>query len=634
MSTSADQPGWRRKSMGFFPRPTLSSFTPLHDGASEGAPLKKKRRPASFLITAAADLDRRASKDGSEQQESPKNRTRTLMKNGRPSSIFGSLRSQHLGDGDEKYATTFQRDMSLDYDKLEGPLPAGMSVLHHGEVQTTGGMFRKRKEYLVLTDSYIVRFKSQSRAAEVFPTIPASLGRSNTMRHTSMTSVGSTQDLQSMNSHSSTENHLGVPLLQVVAVYKLEDGRPYFSIEIAHLDEDTNHTSAIILQLNDPREADLWLTSIRGAATKARLLDTMPFPPRPVEYVARVLEQERDYDPSHFRIFKVVQRAANKSGGRSSSDDLAKLHSTVCYLVIGVHKVHVIPLPKSTHRSTTTLSEMASRAAYGITTLTAINIKPTDDAFELSFRVPLRQTTTLHLASSASSDIAVWVRQATEYLRPEWVEQPFAFHAPLDLEDSIMPASSEGEDNKCLDRTLVAYCAAYGVDTSYIRYSIDYDVEDAPQFTLLPPAVQRRHNYTVLELLAVLRALRYNESFGSISFAGNSLEALHQLRDFCGNDHVPCSTRSGAPLDMKEQLHKSLLIQELQALALKSRRLRRMDFSFCISRKPQDDEGGVRDPGCEVAEALFPLCRKKLTNVDWITLSGIELGETDLDYLG
>ncbi|KAI9808650.1 MAG: hypothetical protein M1825_003801 [Sarcosagium campestre] len=622
--------------MGFFPRPSLTSLTPIHDGSSDGAALKKKkRRPASFLVASEGSDYKSGStgKDDGEPQDSPKLRSRTLLKSSRPSSIFGSLRSQHSPEDEEKMLPPAARDSPVEIDRRDARFGSGMVVLHHGEVQTTGGMFRKRKEYLVLTDTHLVRFKSQSRAAEIFPSIPASLGRSNTVRHTSMTSVGSTHDLHSIQSHSSAENHMGLLLQHVVAVYKLEDGRPYFSIEVAHLDEESGNASAMILQLNDPREADLWLTSIRCAATKARLLDPTPFPLRPVEYVARVLEQERDYDPAHFRIFKVVQRASNKSQGRSSSDDLAKLGSSVCYLVIGLHKVHLVPLPKSVHRSTSTLSEMASRSAYGITTVTAINIKPNDDSFDLSFRIPLRHTTTLTLASSASSDIAVWVRQGAEYLRPEWVEQPFAFHAPRGLEESIMPTSSDAEDHRCFDRTLIAYCASYGVDTSVIRYAISYDVDDAPQFTLLPPATPRRLDYTTLELLALLRALRYNESFGAISFRGVRLDPLHQLRDYAGNDHVPCTTRSGAPLNVKDHLNKSLLIQEIQALALKSRKLRRLDFSFCISRKPQDDEGEARDPGCEIAEALFPLCRRKLTNVDWITLNGIELGESDLDYL-
>ena len=202
-----------------------------------------------------------------------------------------------------------------------------------------------------------------------------------------MTSTGSGHDLQSMHSHSSTDIHLGVPLQHVIAVYRLEDGKPYFSIELAHLDDDTGQAASMNLQFGDPRDADLWITCIRGAATKARLLDPSAIPQKSIEYVARILEQERDYDPRHFRIFKTVQRASNKSNGRASTDDLSKLTSTICYLVIGVHKVHLIPLRKPLNRiSSTSLSEMGNQMTFGIVSLSSVNLKADDDAMELGFR--------------------------------------------------------------------------------------------------------------------------------------------------------------------------------------------------------------------------------------------------------
>ncbi len=248
-------------------------------------------------------------------------------------------------------------------------------------------------------------------------------------------------------------------------------------------------------------------------------------------------------------------------------------------------------------------------------------------------RLPLAQSKMLQLASASSAEIALWIRRAADFLRPEWQEQPFAFNGPPALEEDVLPIEESQDEHKCFDRTLIAYCAAYNLDTSNIRYTINYAVEDAPCFKLLPPASPRRSSYTVLELLALMRALRYNQSFFSISFRGINLDVLHGLLDPHGADHVPWTTRSGVPLDFPDQGSKSLLVSEVQAIALKSKRLRRLDFAFCITRKPQDDDTNLRDPGCEICEAIFPLCRKQLTNVDWIILSGIELGDEDLGYL-
>jgi hypothetical protein len=208
------------------------------------------------------------------------------------------------------------------------------------------------------------------------------------MRNSSMVSSGSQPDLQSLNSRSSADYEVGIPLHQLVAVCRLDDGKPYFSIEVSWLDEETYYASTMTLQLNDPREADQWLSSLRTAIRNVGLLYSWPFTAKTIDYVARRLEQERDYDPQNFRVFRIVQRAAVKTTARASTDDLAKLVSTVCYLAIGVHKVHIIPLPKLTYRSSSTaLADLATRVSYGIVTLVHASVDNMNDNFELHFRL-------------------------------------------------------------------------------------------------------------------------------------------------------------------------------------------------------------------------------------------------------
>ena len=198
----------------------------------------------------------------------------------------------------------------------------------------------------------------------------------------------------------------------------------------------------------------------------------------------------------------------------------------------------------------------------------------------------------------------------------------------------VFSANAAEEEYGCFHRTLTAYCIAFEVDASKIRYTIETEVEDGPRFVLLAPTSGSGSSYGLLELLAVLRSLRYNERFQSISFNGISLDPLLRRRDVHGTEHVAWNNRSGMAIGNHDMGRKNMLVQEMQAIAAKSKRLRRMDFTSCINRKPQDDDTGPRDPGCGIVEALFPLCRRQLTNVDWVVLSGIELGETDLDYLG
>jgi hypothetical protein len=263
----------------------------------------------------------------------------------------------------------------------------------------------------------------------------------------------------------------------------------------------------------------------------------------------------------------------------------------------------------------------------------------------------------LELAAASAPEILTFIFKSTLYLKPQWLDYTFLFSGPREiLDDSESPIPTD-EDNGWFDRTLVAYCMAYNVRMKHVnakwpwlilvqcnptrlRYTVDLEVEDAPQFKLLSPEGSR--DYSVLELLAVFRALRFNESFRSISFQDVSLQCLHGLIDSYGKDHVAWASRGGVGLSKFLQIEpngKSLLYQECQALALKAMRLRRLDFSNTLpKRRPRDnfDEEGraEKDPGCEIIAAIMPLCRGQLTNVDWIVLNGIELGETDLEELG
>ena len=560
-----------------------------------------------------------------------KSRPKSLQKSGRPSSIFGSIRNSfHSTYEDENgLARTTSKSDSVHSTISNTPPNYGTTVLHHGEIQTTGGILRKKSQYFVLTDTHLVRFKSQGGASDIFPNVPPSIGKASGMRHSRMSSSGSLHELHTT---SSVESHHAIPLHDIIAVWRLDDGKPYFSIEINYMDDETNIPGAITLQLHDPLENNVWTSSIRGAVTKARLADPKPFPKHLIDYTARVLEQEHDYDPSSFTMFKVLQRTG-RSSAKSSSEDLTNVHCTVCILVFGAFKVHLIPFPKSSRNMSSSLLSEMKPVSFGTMILTDLKVHDADDAFSISFRMPFRPITTLFLASSLVNDIALTTRHATEFLRPNWAEAPLTWTVPSSLEDNVWPILPSQEPYQGYDRTLTAYCLAYDVDPSRIRYEVLEECEDAPVFELCPPADPVRTRYTALELLAIMRSLRYNESFLTLSFRNISLDSLHNIRDRHGNDHVPWTTKSGVPMKIPDEENATMLVQEVRALAVKCRRLRRLDFSYCLTRKLQEGDHTVQDPGCGICEALFPLCVKQWTNVDWISLNGIVLNDVDVDYI-
>lgn len=201
--------------------------------------------------------------------------------------------------------------------------------------------------------------------------------------HSSISSIGSAQDLQSFFSSSSGERDVGVPLHQIVAVYRPTDGRPSHTIDVAYLDEQLQ-PSVLALSFAEKKDGDSWTIAIRDAANKARLSDIDPLPYQLSAHVARAVESDQDYDPTQFEVYKVMVR----SSGRSISDDTANVFtSAICFLAFGMHKLHLIHIPKSTFRSgSLVIDASAAKQSFGYLSLQAVSINTDHESFRLTFR--------------------------------------------------------------------------------------------------------------------------------------------------------------------------------------------------------------------------------------------------------
>ncbi|KAI9672188.1 MAG: hypothetical protein M1831_002002 [Alyxoria varia] len=514
-------------------------------------------------------------------------------------------------------------------------------ILHHGEAQIHMGMLRKRREYLVLTESQLIRFKSQAKASESFPEVTPPQRKSSHNSHASSYSTASlgvppTQSKSSPGIHGSspstaskpdslseihTEKVVSIPLEHVVAVYLSETIKEVASLELAIYDGNVGQGQLLSFFFTEADQALLWVRSMRYAAKNVHAsMDHIS--EKLVEYAARAVEQQGDYDPSTFRIYKVVKRQIGKSRGRSSGDDLNKLNPSICLLVIGMYSIHLISLPKKEFRlSSTSLADSNDPGPFGIMTLTSIEASDSDDGFSLTFRVPFQRSFKLHLASIASINIALRLKQVENFLRHSWRTRPYHFQIPEDVEDDMLVDWQIPDDGHTVyDRTLIAYCRAYGVDSYNVRYAVQDDVGDAPRYKLHASLLGRE--YSNLELLAILRSLRYSECFTSISFADICMDSLNNTYDHHGAEH-------SWPLE--EMTKTSLLMQEVRALATSNRFLRRMDFSSCITGTRASHKDSHKD-GCGIVKALHPVCTQQETNVDWIALNNIKLAVTDLDY--
>jgi hypothetical protein len=215
-----------------------------------------------------------------------------------------------------------------------------------------------------------------------------SSNRIPTYRHSQSPSTGSAQEAQSLASDASGDREMGTPLRHIVAVFHAPDGGPYFALDVYYLDDETNQASSMTLQFGDPDEMHTWMFKIRYASNTARLSDANPLSAYNSHLAARVVEAERDYVPPHYAIYKVVLREPGKTASRASAEDLGKLSASVCFLAIGVHKVHLIPLfkPPSQRSSSPSLASLNSQTSHGILALTECVLSEMDDTFQLTFR--------------------------------------------------------------------------------------------------------------------------------------------------------------------------------------------------------------------------------------------------------
>ncbi|TGZ80960.1 RNI-like protein [Ascodesmis nigricans] len=621
----------RRKSFGFFSRPTILGDNETVHWISRDPNPPPPRPKSLFGVSGLHEISPVVS-NGAPVPRSPK--VLTKGPTARPRSVFGSLKSRESQPSSPVIASSGSSSIgSTISDPPVTTATVSSTLIFSGELVTGGGLLRKKREYVVLTSRELLRYKSEQKFTEAFGGV-----RTRGRRSSSVASFG----------EITGDHALILRLEQAVAVYHTgPEAEAGCGIQIDYIDLAGSPCS-VVLQAATPAVAQQWVDHIRNVALWSRMDATSyvaAISEMEWEYVVRRVEAERDYSPDRFQIFLVAQRAGKSGSKTGSLEDLQKMYSTVCYLAIGLHKVHLVPIRGTTNKSTTALQMPVS--SHAILNLTYLSISEFDDSFSLAFRMPCQPATKLALASADSKHIVQSIRQLHDHLLPLWHKTPFILDIPncMKLADEPLPEipPTPGDDLQAFDRTLAAFCTAYELDASNIVYSVIPDVEDGPQFVLYPPQ-HRRSQYTDLELLAILRTLRWNETFGSLCFRGIPLDALNKAFDDCGTEYEPRWDRAtGRPISLKTSGgggKRSLLVHELRAVALYSGKLRRVDFSECFKPRSRGSLSGdefstekCTEKACPVLEAIMPLCKRGLTNLDWFILTGVELLEPDLDWL-
>ncbi|KAI0148473.1 RNI-like protein [Xylariaceae sp. FL1272] len=556
---------------------------------------------------------------------------RTLRKN-----TFGSLRKANLSRNDSK--SSAEDDAGRDSTStrpttpsLHGSRTASLygdvgHVIKSGALQSEPSLLKTKKEHLVLTSSSLFKFKSRSAAQSQFPNISADgvKGLTPVDSHTSLKDLVTTTELQ-------------VSLEKVVSVFKDEGTRPSFGLEVWWSDSDTtrNFTSAQ-LDFRLPEERDDWLKQIR-LAVKSRSKATgdersaLEIPPdlRLMLECKQQTSREEQVD-----IFPVVPRRPYYNAVGE-----AKKHwrdSSSFYLAFGKYS---ILLGQFSHNSKGLLEVNKTHPSlmrFGLVTLARVYMNMNDERFDLVFRLPLEEPKKIELSSRYYRNILAKLWRLDTYLKPAWPLWTRREVFFMDDEAQQVPLPN-GEDYGGIRTTLEAFLE--GFHCSPVEWTVKWkNVDYAPQFCLLNPKDQSQ--YSAHQLLAVFRAIRFNDFFKSLSF--NNVD-FSSLADTFDNTHRLESTiwlsRTGkrsltrAEFDLVES--SSVLFQELISILLGSESIKHIDLTNVLRSVPTLSSAASNNvtstpPGvCELMPPMVLLWKSLQTRCNSIRLNGNAIGGTD-----
>ncbi|KAJ1335152.1 leucine-rich repeat-containing protein 16 [Microdochium nivale] len=493
-------------------------------------------------------------------------------------------------------------------------------VLRAGPLQPEASILKAKKEYIVLTAFALLKYKSHQAALDHFPNLgPNANADTSTISHI--------RDPR-------TAAESCVPLEHIVSVFKDEGTRPSFGLEVWWKEANTSSTfTCLELDFSQPDDRDGWLKQIRCAMKQRSkaLLDEQP--PTHVEFVFTQIIQAKheELKNSHVEIYPIVpRRPYTRIRGNAGEAKKGWRDGCSFYLAFSKNQCMIAQFTKSP----TGQPVNPNIVQFGLVTLSRVNAHLQDERFDLIFRLPLDKPCKLQLSSRHYRTITTKLLKADTYLKPAW---PFWTRREIFIieGDSQQIHVPEGDDYGGFRRTLEAFIEGY--HCAPVNWTVVWkDVRHAPEFRLLPPT--KAPQYSAHQLLAVFRALRFNDYFKSLSFSKIDLSPLAAQYDNASRyESTVWVSRTGkrslTPGEYELSETASVLFQELIALLLGSESVRHIDLDGALNKKwtqsvtaQQPDE----TRSCEILPPIVLLWKSCQTRCNSVNISGNPLGIPDV----
>ncbi|KAK1456940.1 leucine rich repeat protein [Colletotrichum cuscutae] len=565
------------------------------------------------------------------------------------SSIFYRLNRRASKDSS---ASSRMSEETPNYLSPQLPAPVPIKILKHGALKTDSRLWKSRAEYVVLTDGHLIKFSSVESARANF----AELAPPSQRLKRSSTSSTLSQD----GSHS--DGRVEIPLSRIVNIFNEEGVSPHFGLDVWWSETSPMVSWACTkLFFGMPTERDEWMSEIRHAIRESVGSAVVPkglIAPNVESAIYNIVAtQEPACRGCPLDIFPVVQRTTLLSTKAENIENAKKSRDgSSYYLLLGQNKCYLVRVARTSVYKAPQDIEI-NTVVFGLTSLVRLKatMVPHEERFVLGFRLPCENEKRLELASRWYREIVMTFMKADRAVKPAWPQhmQRHIFDIRGLTAQLLLPT---GQDYGGLKRTLEAYCATFQCKPP--EWTVNWKCErreHCPEFRLLP--AKEAGGYTALQLLAVFKALRFNDYFKALSFRDVDFSPLCGLTDVPGWDEsIADISRDGKPTIPEpyqafkltvagfviDPMHRDiiktapLLSQEIHAVAFTSGSVRKIDLTNVLALRnivgvSRARAGTKKDP--EVVRPILLLLKTRSTPCDTLLVGGNPLTAAEVDDL-
>ncbi|KAF9115051.1 hypothetical protein BGX27_009078 [Mortierella sp. AM989] len=414
--------------------------------------------------------------------------------------------------------------------------PADSLILYGGTAShSEGSLFRKdTKEYLMLTNSSLLKYKTMEKASKVFG------------NQSVWSSSSGHQILTPQQTALITKDHRILSLNSIVGVHTLKPQGGEAQIIIEYLVSISSQPATMHFTPS-PDQVEAWLRELRqGCNYHAAQAGLIPKGTRQRQWIVDKMQNDFIALPTSvaenhptalaaggmWRAFFKNQKIKGVPVQENvSTETKVALENKVVVIAVGTSAIHILPHNLGNGSTKDDMKDERTILQYPILTVRSIQYKEKDDTFTICFGTTLRQRTVVMTFSSARArEIVIAIRARVESLR--WLypltRKGIELSMSEELSRPIPVPSKEYMTDLGFEDLLRAECYAMGVDRKvYSNVHVDGFILTVGKAGDTP---ETKRNYSVDEMKCLLRALRFNTTFKEISFHEISFADLHKTR--------------------------------------------------------------------------------------------------------